>query len=562
MSRRGGNGQSHTHRSAYGKDRAEDTSRRKRERKRRPPVAAVNPLIEEGLRLQREKARRQQEEEQDGKQQQEQEEENKQEEKQHKAVGWLPFAFRHLWSSSSLLDDDHSLPPPPATAAAVTALSSSVAGRVTDALRGRELGLFSFSAFPTRCKTLFLNLPILRPSTRLVSPPSALAEDLFHGQLSSLDLCCHAAFGVAVATPRMVAFYQHGRGQQQADVLHYDRSLELFPGQVKASMAVAGDMMRTFLLHNQSSSSFHQQQPAYCTARWILKRSQRESYEVETIHLPYGDVVDYGSVICWNQSASALYLSSLKGLVEIRLEEARQHAHYPVHRQRGPSHLTALCPDDLQSSQGDMTLWAGCRNGSVHRIDLRKGWIHSQISAQRNMKFCVDKVATMPLHGNLLVASDVSNEIALFDVRSLSHPVRVLQKGVEGGLKRNGFWLTADEEMIVARYNASKKNEKGPMRLAYLSTWAEHDRFGAPVSLRLSDCEEFGTFQLAHDCTVGSKWSHAQDPLVRADAEVCWGVCSPSDGNVSSTLRLFTLGQRAVDVDDNIDGLERREAVS
>lgn len=549
MSRRGRQGRSHTHRSGYGNDRAEDTPRRKRERKRCPPVTAVNPLIEEGLRLQREKARRQQEQES------KQEEEKEAEEKQQKAVGWLPCpnAFHHLWSSSSLLDDN--LPPPPPAAVCHSVPSSSVAGRVTDALRARELGLFSTTAYPTRWKTLFRNLPILRPSTRVVSPPSPLAEDLFRGQLSSIDLCCHAAFGVAVATPRMVAFYEHGRGQQQADVLHYDRSLELFPGQVKASMAVAGSMMRTFLLHNQSSSSF--QQPAYCAARWILKKSQREGYEVKTIHLPYGDVVDYSSVICWNRSASAIYLSSLKGLVEIPLEDGRQHAHYPIHRQRGPSHLTALCPDDLQGSQGDMTLWAGCRNGSVHHIDLRKGWIHSQLSAQRNMKFCVTKVATMPLHGNLLVASDVSNEIALFDVRSLSHPVRVLQKGVEGGLKRNGFWITADEEMIVARYNESKKNEKGPMRLAYLSTWAEHDRFGAPVSLRLSDCDEFGTFQLAHDCTVESKWSRAQeDPLVRADADVCWGVCSPSDGNISSTLRLFTLGQRVVDVDDSFDGRE------
>lgn len=513
---------------------------------------APNPLIEEGLRLQRENAR--------AKQQQAQQAAAAMDIQPNEPnpVGLPAYSssrYSHFFPGAA--EGSESAGPP----------AGNMVGRLPSALAYRETGMHPHGCYRYRMHCLLRNWHVLHPKDMVIlQPPGLLADGLVHRAKQAVDLCCHASFGTAIMTSCHVAFYRSPASIP--DVVTFGRTAAgAAAGTVSGCMGVTSyQTMHTAVLNNLSMSLGST--PLDCPVQVISYSPHAERFHLESFPCRYTEVVDFTSTIAWNKAANRLYVTSCNGIKELRLEEGGELS-YRFHVRRGAdacsrissdkTHITTLTNDDFAAREDNHTMFAGTRNGQIHQIDFRQppGIGRDSASAcssvaQRQMRYCIQKIATLPHLGYALAAADICNEIALFDIRRMSAAVGTVQKGTEGGLSRAGFWVSPDNKLLIAQHN-DLKGAKEPIKLAYFSTTAAYSRIGDPVPLLLDGHVQYGSVQLAKDCSVhdaGRNPYATQDVVYgwedsRSALPVCeqlWGMYSASNNANQSPLQIFTLG--------------------
>jgi hypothetical protein len=117
----------------------------------------------------------------------------------------------------------------------------------------------------------------------------------------------------------------------------------------------------------------------------------------------------------------------------------------------------------------DKSLFVGLRNGTIIIADLRAPTVtlrsgtseYNAAGKVGNLPFCVDHILAMK-DGFSLVAQDVTGTLSVYDTRKPAQPYLSLVEP-SNDVRRRGFWVTADESVVVAPANCdlSQRIENG-----------------------------------------------------------------------------------------------------
>jgi hypothetical protein len=323
--------------------------------------------------------------------------------------------------------------------------------------------------------------------------------------------------------------------------------------------------MNACMLQNLSTAPIR---PPTCSLYLLIYSPFSLRFHAETFSYPYDEVVDFTSTMCFDRSASIIYLTNRQGITELRLDERREQS-YRFHHKKllgsDRAHITCVVNDDLlPGNSGANRLFVGSRNGQIHHVDLRSQPTNTIFSLQqKQMRYSIHKISTLPqISPFSIVASDICNEIALFDIRSVNKPYMVIQKGLENGsIQKPGYWLSGDNKVILTQFTDQSKGNKGAIKLAYYSTSNAYARIGDPVPFAVDDVGLFGSIIFANNVSTydGSSPYEYKETIYRGEevgdkilegseryvyTEEAWGMYTAASSCQlqNSGVRIFTVG--------------------
>lgn len=478
----------------------------------------VNPLIEEGLRMQREKAQRAAEEQQ-------------QKEIMELADDTDPISSVSTQKHCGSLASAPVYPwmQPPSQQCHKDPLAAMV-GSLPYALSFREQGLFSRTPFPWHLRTCLQNYSLFARSTVVADVSSFDCS-------GSPDFVYCPSLGAVLFTHNAFVIYSSPTSPPQIIPYRLSRSSTLTSGaaavdpQGRAFMAALSRPQHDIPMETSqiSSSSVRNRNSVYLANQWndwdaISSSSSSSSLLVHQFPLPTGILCDMSSLVAFTPSVGHMLVSHCDGILRFSLE-ASEWEHYRFTKRKRSfdevrlggekAYLSAICLDNYATStDAANTCIVGTRNGYLHHLDFRVAFKEVGSFCARSMPYAIHQINAIPA-GNpyTVLAADIANTIHMFDIRQLAAgPVIEVQKcNPRGAILQSGFALTADGSMLLTRYSDDIRS--GPINLSLIDIHhgmnsASHSTIGDPWSLVLDGVGQYGSLLFARPTTTRST-----DPL-------------------------------------------------